>query len=456
MPKKVTEAELDAILKIIARFPAGASIEEVENQLGVYFSHRTLQRRLAALAETKRLSTEGRGRTTRYKTTAEERNPVSYDSLVIPISFEGLEIKQIIRQPQSMRHPVNYNRKFLDDYQPNITYYLPTDLRESLHDMGKIHHRYSDIYGQKILERLILDLCWNSSRLEGNTYSLLETDRLLSSGAMAEGKNVLEAKMILNHKRAIEFLASSVKEMGFSRYTIFSLHKLLSTDLLGNPDDEGRLRIKPVGIGKTVYYPLDVPQVIEECFRQIIDTAAEIQDPYEQSFFAMVHLPYLQPFIDVNKRVSRLAANIPFIRDDLCPLSFVDLPAHAYIDGTLGVYELNRIELLRDIYFWSYDRSSLRYSQSRQIIGVCEPNPYRFRYHEFMEDIIAHIVREKFNKKQAIDFIRHTAMTQVPPQEGLRFIETVETELLCLHEGNIAGYRRLRPHEYHAWLEIWK
>ena len=93
-----------------------------------------------------------------------------------------------------------------------------------------------------------------------------------------------------------------------------------------------------------------MPQLIEECFRQLLDKAALIPDPFEQAFFALVQLPYLQPFLDVNKRVSRLAANLPLIRANLCPLSFVDVPIHAYVDGLLGVYELNRIELLRDVF----------------------------------------------------------------------------------------------------------
>src|SRR5207244_5625048 len=95
------------------------------------------------------------------------------------------------------------------------------------------------------------------------------------------------------------------------RYTLLNLHALLSDNLLADPQACGRLRVRPVRIGGTVYYPLEVPQLIEECFQQILDTAAAITDPFEQAFFAMVHLPYLQPFEDVNKRVSRLAANLP-------------------------------------------------------------------------------------------------------------------------------------------------
>lgn len=456
MPKRITRAELDTMLQRIAEFPEDASLEQIASGLKVSISLRTLQRRLRILIKAKEITAQRRGRTSYYQIAATQSTPVFYDTWEVPVSPPGLAIKRIIRQPPGLRIPAHYNRSFLDAYQPNVTYYLPAKMREKLHSIGKIHHHYSDKYGQKILQKLVLDLCWNSSRLEGNTYSLLETDRLLSSGEMAEGKNVFETNMILNHKKAIEFLADTVKDTGFSRYTIFTLHKLLANKLLRNSDDEGRLRVHPVGISGTVYYPLDIPQLIEECFQQIIDTAAAIQDPYEQSFFAMVHLPYLQPFIDVNKRVSRLAANIPFIRDDLCPLSFIDVPLRAYVDGILGVYELNRVELMRDFFLWAYDRSSLRYVQTRQIVGVCEPNLYRWRYSEAMEDIISHIVREKFNKKQAIDFIKQEATTRVPPYERLRFIETVETELLGLHEGNIAGYRFLRPHEYDAWLQIWK
>jgi Fic family protein len=149
---------------------------------------------------------------------------------------------------------------------------------------------------------------------------LLETERLLSNGEAAAGKNALEAQMILNHKEAIEFLIAAAGEIGFNRYTLLNLHALLSDNLLEDPQASGRLRNIAVGIGQTVFHPVEVPQLVEECFQQILDTAAAIDDPFEQAFFAMVHLPYLQPFEDVNKRVSRLAANIPLIQRNLCPL----------------------------------------------------------------------------------------------------------------------------------------
>ena len=113
-----------------------------------------------------------------------------------------------------------------------------------------------------------------------------------------------------------------------------------------------------VGIEKSTFHPLEVPQIIEECFNQLLATAAAIEDPFEQAFFAMVQLPYLQPFDDVNKRVSRIAANIPFIKRNLSPLSFTDVPRSTYTDAILGVHELNKVDLLKDVFIWAYERSA--------------------------------------------------------------------------------------------------
>jgi len=228
---------------------------------------------------------------------------------------------------------------------------------------------------------------------------------------------------------------------------------LLSDNLLGDPQACGRLRAIPVTVAGTAYHPLEVPQLIDECFRQILDTAGAIRDPFEQALFSMVHLPYLQPFEDVNKRVSRLAANLPFIRQNLCPLSFVDVPERAYIDGILGVYELNRIELLRDVFIWAYERSCARYSAVRRSLG--DPDPFRLRYRALVADTVAEIVRGGMDKKSAGASMKRRAAENVPQADRARFIEVAETEVMALHEGNIARYR-LRPSEYQTWRATWR
>ncbi len=259
--------------------------------------------------------------------------------------------------------------------------------------------------------------------------------------------------MILNHKGAIEFLIDAADEIGFNRYTLLNLHALLSDNLLDDPTASGRLRSISVGIGQTTFLPLEGPQRIEECFEQVLDTAAAIHDPFEQAFFAMVHLPYLQPFEDVNKRVSRLAANIALIKHNLCPLSFVDVSQSTYISAMLGIYELNRVELLRDVFVWAYKRSCTRYSAVRQSLG--DPDPFRLQHRQHIAQAVAAVVCEKMSKPQAVSYIQRFAHEQMEASDQGRFIEVVETQLLSLHEGNIARYR-LRPSEFHVWREVWK
>ena len=463
MPKKIPEQELEAILAIVADQPDGVQVRVIRDGLEFDLPPRMLQRRLALLVEQKRLVAEGRGKGRRYRlpVISGEAHLVSGGAkleapgeVYVQVSPEGEAIKQAVRESIQNRSPVGYNRTFLDGYRPNETFYLPLETRQRLLDMGRSPdgQRPAGTYARKIYSRLLIDLSWNSSRLEGNTYSLLETERLLQLGEAAEGKDALEAQMILNHKSAIELLVEQAEEVGFNRYTILNLHALLSDNLLTDPQACGRLRTIAVGIGGTVYHPLEVPQLINECFQEVLETAAAISDPFEQAFFAMVHLAYLQPFEDVNKRVSRLASNIPLIRENLCPLSFVDVPERAYIDGVLGVYELNRIELLRDVFVWAYQRSCARYSAVRQSLG--EPDPFRLRYRTLVAEIVAEIVRGNRDKKAATAFIKQRALEDVPQEDQARLIEVVETEVMSLHEGNIARYR-LRPAEYQIWLERW-
>ena len=464
MPKRILEQELDAILAIVADHPEGVRASDIREGLPCELPPRTLQRRLALLVEQKRLIVEGGRKSRRYRALAaiaDKGNPVPNSAIAeapgefqVPISPEAEALRQAIRAPIQKRQPVGYQRDFLDGYQPNITCYLSAEARQRLRHRAAPPggERPAGTYARTIYSRLLIDLSWNSSRLEGNTYSLLETERLLELGEAAEGKAALEAQMILNHKAAIELLVDQADEIGFNRYTILNLHALLSDNLLADPQAGGRMRRIPVGISGTVYHPLEVPQLIDECFEAILDTASAIADPFEQAFFALVHLAYLQGFEDVNKRVSRLAANIPLIRSNLCPLSFVDVPERAYIDGILAVYELNRVDLLRDVFVWACQRSSERYSAVRQSLG--EPDPFRLRYRALIAELVAAVVRRRMDRKAAIALVRQHAVDRVPTVDQARFVEVVETQIMNLHEGNIARYR-LRLTEYRAWQQGW-
>ena len=258
--------------------------------------------------------------------------------------------------------------------------------------------------------------------------------------------------MILNHKDAIEFLVGAAEEIGFNRYTILNLHALLANNLLADPTAAGRLRHIAVGIERSAFHPLEVPQLIEECFDQILATAAAIADPFEQAFFVMVQLPYLQPFDDVNKRVSRLAANIPLIKSNLSPLSFADVSAADYTRGRTRRIRDEQVNLLRDVFIWAYERSAARYAAVRQSLG--EPDPFRLRHRAQLREVIGEIIRARLSRRDAVARIVDWSREKISPDDRQRFTEVVETELTSLHEGNFARYQ-IRPSEFASWQKVW-
>ena len=451
--------ELLAIEEYIKRHPGGIGIEALLSNDHLHIPRRTLQRRLSQLITESRLISNGKGRARRYAIPGSEfcgdiiapmpQIKASMESYV-PVSAEGLKIKVYVRQSKQQRRPIGYQLTFLENYRPNETYYLPKKLRTQLSTIGQssITEQPAGTFARDILNRLLIDLSWASSNLEGNTYNRLDTERLLEFGQAADGKNASETQMILNHKSAIEFLVNGADQVSFNRYTFLSLHALLSDGLLHNPMDGGRLRSRPVEIGGSVYLPIALPQRIEELFDIILSMTDEISDPFEQSFFIMVHLPYLQPFIDVNKRVSRLAANIPFIKRNLCPLSFLDVPQQAYTDAILWVYELNRTELLQDVFSWAYERSCQQYVAVESQLKP--PDPFRLRYRQVISHVVQAIVRklELPSEQTIIAEINQS----VPEDEVERFVQTVLAEFDHLHEGNAIRFG-LRPLEYDAWKE---
>lgn len=422
---------------------------------------RTLQYRLNHLVTAGRLVLEGGSRAARYRSASAGERVIAGDTrigeqsdLFVPVSQEGAAIQKYIRKPHQTRKPAGYDRKFLDAYRPNSTTYLSAAERAHLHKIGtqQSGQMPAGTYAKQILNRLLIDLSWNSSRLEGNTYSLLDTKRLIDFGLASESKDQREAQMILNHKDAIEFLVSEAEEIGFNRYTILNLHGMLANNLLDDPRAAGRLRHIGVGIEMSAFHPLENPQLIEEYFDQILATATAIKDPFERGFFAMVQLPYLQPFDDVNKRVSRLAANIPLIKANLSPLAFADVPKQTYTEAILGVYELKKVDLLKDVFIWAYERSASRYAAVRQSVG--EPDPFQFRHRTALRDVVAEIVRKSMTRKRALAHLAKWTETNVEAADREKFREIAEEQLVSLHEGNFARYQ-IRPSEFAAWRKAW-
>ncbi len=223
-------------------------------------------------------------------------------------------------------------------------------------------------------------------------------------------------------------------------------------DLLSDPSAEGALRTEPVGIGRSSYLPPAIPALIETLFNTILVKAGKIRDPFEQAFFAMVHLPYLQPFLDGNKRVSRLAANIPLFRRNLAPLSFVDVPEADYTDGMLAIYELNDTTILREVFLQAYRRSAKRYTVIRGAMG--DPDSFRVRYRQAITEQVAEIIRARCGRSDAVAHLRRWVEESVVEDDRKRFVAAAEETLAGIHEGNFARYR-IRPSEFEAWKEVW-
>lgn len=460
MPNATLHQELEHLTALISGHPDGIGIDAISAALGGAIPRRTLQRRLALLVEQGRLQALGQARSVRYLRARRVIEVAANESagaadrasagIYVPTSPESEEVKAYVRQPRQLRSPVGYKLEFLEQYHPNQTAYLPRYLRDQLHALGRspADQTPAGTFARDILSRLLIDLSWASSRLEGNTYSRLDTERLIEFGQAAEGKDALETQMILNHKDAIEYLVGDPAHANLMTDTVIALHAFLSDGLMPDPSACGRLRTRAVEIGGSAYLPVALPQRLEELFGIVIRMASEIHDPFEQAFFLMVHLPYLQPFADVNKRVSRLAANIPLIRHNLCPLSFIDVPQQAYVDSMIGVYELNRVELLRDVFVWAYERSCQQYLAVKQ--NLVPPDIFRLRYRQALSEVVAAIVR---NGEPATDAtIRPRMPAAVPESDMDHFIELALGEFKTLHAGNAVRFG-IRPLEFATWEE---
>jgi Fic family protein len=452
MPRVTPQTELDLLVELISAHEAGAGIEAIAQMLGHSMAQRTLQRRLALLVELGRLQMLGEARSARYVRAPLDAPATvrAFAEVYVPTSPQGEQIKAYVRQPRALRPPVGYKMEFLEQYHPNHTAYLPQGLRDQLHALGRspAEQTPAGTFARDILNRLLIDLSWASSQLEGNTYSRLDTARLIEFGQAAEGKDALETQMILNHKQAIEYLVLDPAHAQLTPDCIIALHAFLSDGLMADPAAVGRIRRRAVEISGSVYLPVALPQRLAELFGIVIQMAAEIADPFEQAFFLMVHLPYLQPFEDVNKRVSRLAANIPFIRHNLCPLSFIDVPQQAYVDAMIGVYEINRIELLRDVFVWAYERSCQQYAAVKQ--NVAPPDIFRLRYRQALSEVVAAIIRDDEAATQQNVFAKVPSAVVAADKD--HFVKLVLEEFVALHPGNAVRFG-IRPLELATWKE---
>ena len=455
--------EAALVQKISAAGVLGAPVAQLLAQLP-QLSRRTAQRWLAQLVADGHIVSMGEGRGRRYRSKpgvapaqaapiAAEQEPSTKAVTPITLAPDAQEVRAYIQQPLAQRKPVGYQRDLLESYQPNHSFYLPETVRRQLHAQGRTADAAAPAgtYSRAVLNRLLIDLSWASSHMEGNTYSRLDTRHLIEEGTAAQGKARVETQMILNHKAAIELLVEQGGQLQtgdplWSHYLLMNLHAALAENLLPNPADEGRVRQHAVDIAQSVYRPISTPQVIEELLQEVLHKVNQIQDPFEQAFFMMVHVPYLQPFADINKRVSRLAANAPLFRANLSPLTFVDVPADTYAQAMLGIYEMGRVDMLRDLFIWAYERSTQEYTAIRQTLA--EPDPLRLTWRSLIKETVRQVVQQP--AADAIALVEQSVHAITPAEQRAEVKALILDELRRLHEGVLARYG-LRPSEWQAW-----
>lgn len=440
----MTETEKQEIIAILGKHPRGLHRGDIAEKLTISIGSKTLQRRLASLVESGEIKKSGDRRATKYFLIGQKETilgtvkPFNKDKSHPIFSKSSQEALSYLNNPPHSREIVSYNLEFLEDYVPNETAYVPTEVRKTLMASGqRIDEALAaGTYAKEICQRLLIDLSYNSSRLEGNTYSLLDTERLVVEGVTAEGKVHEESVMIMNHKEAILFLVENAEEIEFNCFTIFNLHNLLSQDLLANPDSCGNIRTVEVNVGKSTYQPLANPHILREKLELLLLKASMITDPFEQSFFLLVHMSYLQAFEDVNKRTARLTSNIPFIKQNLCPLSFIDISQEDYSKAMLLVYEKNNVVPMVELFAYAYKRSCDQYKGVKQSLG--EIDAYRVQYRAQRKQVMGQIISSDLHGKEMQDHVlKYCERNDIQHPE--KFVAMTSADLAALHAGAIVG-----------------
>ena len=224
------------------------------------------------------------------------------------------------------------------------------------------HSRVSDSSAtiqEKELERFVIELSWKSSKIEGNTYTLLDTEKLISQGIEAPGHDKREAIMILNHKNAFKFVhENSAIFKNLTRAGLEEIHKILVSGLNVNLG----FRKKPVGVTGSIYRPLDNPHQIAEAVEALGHAVSRAANAYTKAFIALIGISYVQPFEDGNKRTARLVANAILLAYGLAPLSYRSVDEKTYRETTLVFYELNSLVAFKKIFIEQYDFAARNYA----------------------------------------------------------------------------------------------
>lgn len=332
----------NTILQFLHYHP-GVSRSEIETGLNMTESPATVKRILASLVESKDLLVTGQGRATRYSLSPQARVTMA---LNIDTYFE--------KEMDEREVQTGFNFNLINEILPEVELFTDEERMQLANLQAQFTKNIEGITPTEYrieMERLGIDLSWKSSQIEGNTYSLLETEKLLKEKQTASGKTKEEAVMLLNHKDALDFILAEpgyLQELSIRR--IEDIHSLLVKDL----DVDKGLRKRRVGVTGTNYRPLDNEHQIREALEDTCRLINGKENVFEKALLALVLLSYIQAFADGNKRTAHIIGNAILIANRHCPISFRTVDSVDYKKAMLIFYEQNNISAFKKIFIEQY------------------------------------------------------------------------------------------------------
>ena len=331
------------ILDFLKSNPESSSNQILEN-IEEKKSIATIKRVLSKLVSENLISTTGKGKSTRYQLSPFYK------------LFENIDIQRYYEKEIDERTIVeNFNFALLTDILPNVDLLTVNELEKLSALQDKFIQNISELSEyqyNKELERLAIDLSWKSSQIEGNTYSLLETEKLLKEKETASGKTKEEAVMLLNHKDAIDFIVENPDYLyPLTVSKIEDIHSILTKEL----DVDRNIRKRRVGISGTNYRPLDNEFQIKEALSLMCDLINKKENVFEQAILALILISYIQPFVDGNKRTARIVSNAILINHKYCPISFRTVDSVDYKKAMLLFYEQNNVTIFKKIFLEQFE-----------------------------------------------------------------------------------------------------
>ena len=333
----------EIILNYIKENPSQSS-KEIHEGLDVKLGYATLKRFLQEFISENFVVSSGKGRGTKYQLS--KAYELLYKIDVVAYFKKEIDEREI---------KGNFNHSLITELLSDVSIFT----KDEFSHLSVLQKKYKTNVSKlkpaeykKELERLAIDLCWKSSQIEGNTYSLLETERLLKDKETADGKTKDEAVMLLNHKEALDFIIKTPQYLvPLSLSKIENIHGVLIKEL----DVDRNIRKRRVGISGTNYKPLDNEHQIREALEEMCKLVNNQKNVFVKAFLVLVLISYIQAFADGNKRTARIISNAILIANGYCPISFRTIDSVEYKKAMLIFYEQNNLSAFKKIFINQFD-----------------------------------------------------------------------------------------------------